>query len=307
MTQTAELPDLDPYEHLTNAELAASVAAWPDDSEDQRAALVALARRAPNLGHNKPPLAEALDAEVEVWRRRSEEILALVGDAVIIDAESAKKVTDLAAKTKDLEDELDKARLARGKPFRDAQALVNSTFDALIRPLKLAREGEDRRGGLRGMLTVFDNKVRAEAEAERRRLEAEQRQREAEAAEAQKKAEEAARAGAAGQVNAELAAARTREAADQARLRAEAVRPIPIRSHLGQVSRRREFRFEITDLGATIAWLITQPGHKNNVEQSVRTIVGSYLRSLGVDAVARGVEIPGIEITVDLGTAALRR
>jgi len=154
---------------------------------------------------------------------------------------------------------------------------------------------------------VWDNKVRAEADAKRRQLEAEQRQREAAAAEAQRKADEAARANAAGQVNAELEAARSREAADQARLRAEAVRPQPIRSHLGQVTRRREVRFEITDLGKCVAWLMGQAGYRNNLEQACKTIIGSYLRGQKVEGVARGVTIPGVDVTVDLGTAAVRR
>lgn len=310
MTLEAEqLPDVDEYDGLSLVEIGHAFVNWPEGSEDQNRALAAFLRRAarPGIGHNRPPLSEALEAETEAWRRRGREILGLAGEALIIDDESARKVSDLAAKCKDLEDELDAARLARTKPYRDATAHINTTYDGLIRPLKLAREGEDRRGGLRGMLTAWDNKVREAAAAEQRRLRQEQKQREAEAAEAQRRAEEAARGGQPGQVNAKLEAARAREAADQAQLRAEAVRPTPIRSHLGQVQRRREILFEVHDLGALIAWLISQPGLRGNVEQACRTIVGSYLRALGTDTVGRGVEIPGVAVRVELGTAGIRR
>lgn len=301
-----ELPDIDAYDGLSNGEIASAVLAWPDGSEDQLRALAALRNRAPMTGHNRPPLSEALDAETAGFRRRADEIVALAGDAVIIDDESARKLVDLIAKTKSLEDEIAAARLARTKPYRDATALINETFNTIARPLELVREGEDKRGGMRGMQTQWDNKKRAEADAERRRLQEEQRQREREAAEAARKAEEAARAGQ-GQVNAELVAAQAREAAERAQARAEAVRPTPIRSHLGQVSRRREITFEITDLVALATWLIGQPGLKGNVEQACRTICGGYLKNIGVDVVARGVEIPGLVTRVELGNVAVRR
>lgn len=303
---TDELPDLDPYSHLSNREICAAALAWPDDSEDQIAALVALRARAPASGHNKAPLAEAIEAEVEPFRVRTGEVLDLAAKARIIDGESAKSTLDLGIKAKDLEDEIDAARLERSKPYRQAVALINGMYGDIAQRLKLAREGNDGRGGLRGMVTTWDNQERARARAEETRLREEQRQREAEAAEAARKAEEAATVGR-GQVSAELDAAKAREVADQAQRRADAVRPEPLRSHLGAVSRRREIKFEITDLAAAVAWLAIQPGYSNNVEQAVKTIVGSYLKALGVEAVAQGVTIPGIAARVETGAAAMRR
>ena len=302
----AALPDLDAYAHLSNAEIAASVAAWPDDSEDQRQALVALAGRAPGIGHNRPPLAEALDAETAALRRRAAEIVELAGKAVIVDDDSAKKVTDLAVKCADIEDEIKTARLARSKPFRDAVDLINNIYGDIARPVALARGGDTGRAGLRGMITVWDDRQRAAAVAEQARRREEQRRLEAEAAEAQRKVDEAAAAGR-GQVNAEIEAAQVRERADQAQVRADAVRAVPIRSHLGQVSRRREINFAVTDLPATCTWLISQEGHRNNIEQAVRTIIGAHLRAIGIDAVARGVNIPGITASVGNAPAAVRR
>jgi hypothetical protein len=300
MTNTAELPDLDPYAHLSNQEIAAAVLAWPDGSEDQNRALVALRERAPQIGHNRPPLAEMIEAEVEPFRVRAAEVLELAGKALIIDADGAKSVLDLGVKCKDIEDEIDAARLARSKPYRDATALINGLFGPVQQRLAIARDG------LRGMLKTWDDKQKAAAAAEQARLREEQRQREAAAAEAERRAREAAEAGR-GQVNAELAAARAREEAEQAQRRADAVRPEPLRSHLGQVSRRREIKFEIADLGAVLAWLIQQPGHRSNVEQAVKTMIGSYLKSLGTDTVARGVDIPGIVARVEAGGVAVRR
>lgn len=306
MTNTAELPDLDPYAHLSNQEVAAAILAWPDGSEDQNLALAALKARAPGLGHNRPPLSEALESELEPFRVRAAEALGLAEKAVIRDAEGARTALDLGVKCKDLEDEINAARLQRSLPYRDATALINRTFGDIAHALKLAREGDNGRGGLKGMLKVWDDKQRAAAQAEQARLREEQRQRELAAAEAEKTAREAAAQGQ-GQINAELAAAKAREEAERAAHRAEAVRPEPLRSHLGQIARRREIVFEITDLAATLAWLIQQPGHRGKVEHATRTMIGAYLKSLGTDAVARGVAIPGIEARVEAGGVAVRR
>lgn len=305
-TAAAELPDLDPYAHLSAAELASAVMAWPEGSEEQVQALVALKARAPGIGHNKPPLAEALEAEIEPLRARADDLIELAGRALIVDTDSAKSVLDLRVKVRDAEAAIDAARLARSKPYRDATALINGIFGEVTQRLKIAREGESGRGGLNGMLTKWDDKQQAEAAAEHARLREEQRRREAAVAEAERKAREASEAGK-GQVNAELEAAKARDEAAQARLRAAAVRPEPLRSHLGQMSRRREIRFEITDLGAAAGWLVDQQGLRNRLEQSVKTILGAYLHSLGIDAVAQGVAIPGVEARVEAGAATVRR
>lgn len=308
MTNAAEALPEDPYGHLTNSELAMSISAWPDDSTEQLDALRALAARAPGMGHNRPPLVEAIEAETAGLRRRAEEWVSIAADALIIDDESAKKVNDLIVKGRDIEEEAEQARLARIKPYREAVSLINATYHAISQPVLLARAGPDgKSGGLRRMVTVWDDRRRAEAEAEKRRLREEQRQREREAAEAQRRAEEAAAAGR-GQVNAELQAAQAREAAARAQQRADAIRPEPIRSHLGQVSRTRRIEHEITDVGALVGWLVAQAGLRGSLERACEVIVTGYLRVLGVDTVARqDPGIPGVTVRVVVGTAGVRR
>jgi len=61
----------------------------------------------------------------------------------------------------------------------------------------------------------------------------------------------------------------------------------------------------VTDIRKLLGWMIKQP-MKGNIEQAVRTIMGAYLRQLGVDAVARGIEIPGLSVWIDT-QAAIRR
>lgn len=302
MTNAAPLPDMDPYSHLTNGELAASIAAWPDDSTEQLDALRALAARAPGIGHNRPPLTEEIEAETASLRRRAEEIVKLSNDeAVIRDAESAKKINDMIVKCRDIEEEGEQARLARSKPYRDTVSLINGAYNAITHPVGQARDA------LRAAQTVWDDRQRAAVAAEQARLREEQRQREREAAEAQRKAEEAAAAGR-NQVNAELQAAQAREAADRAQQRADAVRPEPIRSHLGQVSRTRRIEHDITDLAALVGWLIGQAGLRSSLMKACDDIIRGYLRALKVETVEKqDPGIPGVTVRIVLGTAGVRR
>lgn len=302
------LIDIDEFEGLSVRDIANAIVLAEDDSEDQIRAIAAIRQRAPGIGHNRPPLEESLDDELRAARVKVAEFVERAGRVLILsgDAESASKAHLLAQSMHDYEKGLEEQRQARGKPYLAASRLINRFFDEVKRPLQLAREGEDGKGGLRQMLTRFDNEERARADAERLAALEEARRRDEEAAAARRAAEEAAEAGR-GTVAAELVAAEKAEAAERAAMRAEAIRPVPIRSHLGQVTRRREITSKITDLGKVVAWLLEQPGYRNNLEQAVRTIIGAYLKSLKVEAVARGVTIPGVEVSVELGAATSRR
>lgn len=261
----------------------------------------------PGIGHNRPPLGEELDEELREHRDRHGQLVALAGEAVIIDEISAGKCTDLVAMIAALERELDEERKRRIRPYLEAQRLINDRYNSLIVGLEHARQGENGRGGLRGMLTAWADKKEAEAEAERQRLLEQARQREEEAARARAEAEEKARSSQGG-ISAELDALHAADQAERLQQRADAIRAEPTRSHLGQVSRRRDFSFRIENLRLLLGWLIKQPGLKNNIEQSARTILGSHFRSIGVDAIERGgVNIPGVTVSIVKGPVNVRR
>lgn len=303
----AEQPsDLDEYDGMSVKDIALSIANWPEGSEDQRRAIAAIRARAPGIGHNRPPLAEALDDELAPMAARALELIDLAKTSVIIDDDSAAKVTDLVTMLRTLERDIETARDKRVRPFLDAQRLVNSTFGSIAQSLVLTRQGENGKGGLRGILTAWDDKREAEAEAERAKLRAEAEQREREAAAARAAAAEAKAKGVSG-IGDELTAYRAEDEAERLTQRAEALRPEPIRSHLGQVNRRRDIEFNISSLRHLLGWMIKQPGLVNKVEQAVRTIIGAYLRGLGVEAVERGVNIPGMTVSVVKGAANVRR
>lgn len=262
------------------------------------------AARRPGIGHNKPPLGEELDEILRPWLLQRDEILETCGKAVIIDDESAGKVADLMKKGRSLLRDANADRETKNRPYLDATRLINGRFGTVTAPIILAMEGDGRRvKGLRGMLTEYENRRRREAEEARQRLLAEQRQREREAEEARQAAERAEAAGRTSVVGQMAAAERRHEAVDLGR-RAEAVFAPPIRTQASSIGTRREIGFEITDLPKLLAWALTQP-LRHNVEQAARTIVGSYLRGLGVEACARGVEIPGLTVEVK-NVAAVR-
>lgn len=70
---------------------------------------------------------------------------------------------------------------------------------------------------------------------------------------------------------------------------------------IAAVGSRREIAFCIEDLPAAIGWLLNnRPG---DIAQAARTILGSAIRSRGVDAVERGeVQVPGVSIRVESKT-----
>lgn len=306
LAEAAALPDMDEFAGMSIRDIALSISLWPEGSEDQLRAIEAIRSRAPGIGHNRPPLSEALDEELAPFAARADELLGTAREAVIADDESAAKVSDLITMLRTLERDIETAREKRGRPYIDAQRLINARFGGIAQPLVLAWKGEDGRGGLRAILTAWEDKRDREAEAERQRLRAQAEQREREAAAARAAAEEAKAKGSSG-VAAELTALHAEEEADRLGRRAEVLRPEPIRSHLGQVNRRRDIKFDIADLRALLGWMIKQPGLRNKVEQTVRTIMGAHLRGLGVEAVERGVIIPGATVSVEKGQANVRR
>lgn len=247
-----------------------------------------------------------LDDVIAPFAETSAEMLAIAASAVIIDDESAAKVSDLTIIMRTWERDLDARREELKRPYLDACRLIDATFGAAMRPVVLARAGENRGRadevlGLAGMLDAFAAKRRAEEAAERARLAAEQRRLQAEADAARQAAEEKAKAGEAGSVADKLAALKAQESADAATRQAEAIRPTPIRSQLGQLGSRREIAFEITDARKLLGWMLKQP-LAGNLTQAVRTIMGAYLRNLGVAAVDRGIEIPGLTAKVETST-----
>jgi hypothetical protein len=59
---------------------------------------------------------------------------------------------------------------------------------------------------------------------------------------------------------------------------------------------RREITFTIVDERKAIAWLYKNRRHE--MLQAARTILGSVLRSMGVDA-AQSAAIPGVKLTIE--------
>lgn len=305
LAEAAALPDLDEYAGMSAVDIAHAVIHWPEGSEDQIRAISALRALVPDRHHNRPPLAEAIDEELASRRARADQLLAVAARSVIVDAASAGKVVDLTRQLKELHDEVDKARLARTKPYREAAALINHNYDALKLRLATAIGGTSGREGLSRMLTAWDDKQRAAVEADRRRLaeEAKKREQEAEAARAAAEAKAAA-----GKIDpaAELEALKAADEAERLARRAEAIRHEPTRSQLGQTTRRREIKHEITDFAARLRDIMRSP-RKKLVEELVDKITKHELLDLGVAAVADGVQMVGVRAWVEEGGVSVRR
>jgi len=305
VAEAAALPDIDEYFGMSITDICLAAANWPEGSEDQLRAIAAIRARAPGIGHNRPPLAEALDEELAPRRARADQLLAVAARSVIVDEASAGKVVDLARQLKELHDEVDKARLARTKPYREAAALINHSYDALKLKLSLAIGGTSGRDGLSRMLTAWDDKQRAAVEAERRRLAEEARKREEEAAAARAAAEAKASAGKVDPA-AELEALKAKDEAERLSRRAEAIRHEPTRSQLGQTTRRRVIRHEITDFAARLRDILRSP-RRAQVEKLVDKITEHELRDLGVAAIESGVQMIGVRAWVEDGDVSVRR
>lgn len=308
--QVEALPDLDEFDGMSITDIAHNIIAWPEDSEEQRRAIMAIRSRAPGIGHNRPPLAEQLAIDLEALRGTSEALIATAETAVIIDEESAGKVNDLVRSIADKIAEIEAARKARNKPYADAVGLINEAFNGIKDRLAVARFGADEKGGLRAMQTAWDDRKRADAAAAKAMAEAEQLAREEEAAEAQRKADEARRDGDhRGAVSADLHAASLADQAERAAVRATAIRAEPTRSHLGTTARQRKIVSTITDEAKAFAWAMKQQGLRVNILDDFQKRLDAYLRSsaIGVKAVERGVNIPGVSATVELGAVSSRR
>ena len=305
VTEAAVLPDIDEYAGMSAVDIAHAVINWPEGSEDQIRAISALRALVPDRHHNRPPLAEAIDEELSGRRSRADQLLAVAARSVIIDEASAGKVIDLTRQLKELHDEVDKARLARTEPYRDAVKLINHSYDALKLKLSLAIGGTSGRDGLARMLTAWDDKQRAAVEAERRRLAEEARKREEEAAAARAAAEAKAQAGKIDPA-AELEALRASDEAERLARRADAIRHEPTRSQLGQTTRRKQIRFEIQDFAARLRDIMRSP-RKTQVEQLVHKLTEHELRDLGVAAIESGVQMVGVRAWVEEGGVSVRR
>lgn len=242
------------------------------------------------------PLAELLAEEMAIDKARAAELVAAAEKAQIANDGDATKVVTLIGLIRAHEKTLDQAREARKRPFLDDCRAVDAAYGAAIRPLVLARAGADGKGGLGAMLTTWQRKREEEARRERERVEAEQR-RQAEEAERARQAAEHAKAQGNGSVAAELDAIRAQEEADRLARQAETIRPEPIRTAVGAVGMRREIAFDITDIRKALGWLVKN--RANEITQAARTIVGKHLQSLGVEAVERGIEIPGVAARIE--------
>jgi hypothetical protein len=298
LTEAEALPDLDEYAGMSAFDIAHAVIYWPEGSEDQQRALAALRQRAPGIGHNRPPLADALTEELAPRWARAKHLIARAGESKILkgDEESAEKVVDLVRMLKEEQDDAKQARLARNKPYRDGWHLVNRTYEPLEVQMAIVVDG------LNAMLTEWHNDKKAEVEAERRRLveEARKRQEEADAARAalpkMKGVDPAA----------EIDALRKADEAERLQRRAEAIRHEPTRSQLGQTTRRRQIRFVVEDFNVRLRGIL-KSARRSQVEKLVADITEHELRDLGVAAVEAGVSMPGVRAWVEEGGVSVRR
>jgi hypothetical protein len=305
-----EPPNLDEFDGMSIVDIAHNIVNWPEGSEEQARAIAAIAARAPGIGHNRPPLADQLAIDTTSLRSDVDTLIAVAETTLIIDDESAGKVNDMVQRLVAKGREVEAARKQRNEPYAKAVTLVNSTYGALAQMLRIAHVGTDERGGLRAMLTKWDDKKRADAEAARKVAEEEQRKREEAAAEAQRLADEARQHDdIAGAIAADIRAASLADRAEQSARRAEAIRPEPIRSQLGSTTRQRVIVFTIDNTIAAINWALATPGIGESVKEDLHARIGSYLRSraVGVAGVERGVSIPGITAKVELGQVSSRR
>lgn len=304
------LPDIDEYYGLSIVDIAHAIINWPEGSEDQHRAIAAIRARAPGMGHNRPPLVEQLAIETEALLGQVNTLIDVTESARIVDDVSAAKVNDLMRQVIDKDKEVEAERKKRNEPYAKALEAINAHYNGMRAMLSAAWIGADAKGGLRQMLTAWDDKKREAADAARRKAFAEQQERDRQAAEARRKADEAAQAGnVAGAVSANLQAASLQEQATRAETRATAIRAEPIRSTLGTTSRARKIVFTIDDEDKAFAWARSTPGIKDNLLADLRARVDSYLRSraVGVEAVQRGVNIPGITARIELGAVQSRR
>lgn len=307
MSEAPALRDIDEFEGLPIRQICLFVTLCPEGSEDEVRAVDAIRRRAPGIGHNKPPLEAMIAEEIEPLRAKQADFLKVTESAAIVDEESAKKFTDLIAQMRDFERDADTAREKRIRPYLDAQRLINREYNPVIQAVATAR------AAVTAALTTYDDRRKAAAAEAERKAQEEERRREEEAAAARRRADEAAAAGKSSVAD-NLAALKAEEEAERAAKRADAVRPPPIRSALGQVTRRREIQIALNEgtgksdgLRLLLGWMLKVTGGRSTLQEAAMTFVRRHLNALGVDAVEKGVEIPGVTVSVVQGQANVRR
>lgn len=303
----------DDYTGCSLEDVAMAVASMPSGSDDQRLAIAAFYRRAPaiepppGMGHNMPPLDELLDEELAPWRRQHDEFMATARDIRIVDEETASKATDVAKKMSDWVAAIEASRKAFEEPYARALANIRLGFGALQTDITKAWRGEDNRGGVRALLTAWDDKKRAASVAARIAADAERRVAEERAELAQRRVEQLPPSGL-GVAAAEREAQRAREAAADAAARAEAAQHVPTRGQLGTLSRRRVIRHTIADLKAAVAWALGDPAMSGALTDALGVAIQKYLNSYGVEVVSKGaLKIPGVEIRIEYGDTNVRR
>lgn len=302
----------DEFGTATLADCALAVGYSSDESE-RELAIAAFLRRLPNnlptapsIGHNSAPMGELLDEDLAPYRKRRDELVRVAETAAITDDESAAKVLDLSQLCLAFETEIDTRRKQLVQPHRDAEKAINDRHNRLRLDVQVVRRGMNGVSGLRGLLTAWDDRKKAEAEQARLKAEREAAAKAIAAASAREQLEKAAATGR-GVVSAELTALRLQDEAEHARVEADAVVAPPTRGQLGQVSRKREIAFEIVGTLPLVTWMLGQPSINQELDQALTQIMRGHLRSLGVEAVARGVDIPGVIARVEQGGAVVRR
>lgn len=302
---------VDAFDGFNIKKVATFLALLPDDSPDEHRAIEALRARLPGVGHNQPPPEERLAEEVREalspWLAKRDALLAVAESVVIVDDESAGKVTSLLVQMRDAAEEIDAERTKRKRPHLEAGRFIDAQYNPVSQRISVAREAVQK------ALTQYDDQRKAEATALQRKALEEQRQREQEAATARKRADDAAAAGKSSSTDA-LAALKAEEEAEKAAKRAAAVRPEPIRSDLGQVQRRREILIEPIEgagkddpLRRGFGWAIKQPGGRSWLMAALTDFVRKHVTGLGVDAVEKGIKVDGFKISVVQGQANVRR
>jgi hypothetical protein len=250
------------------------------------------------IGGNNPPLGERLAESSAPLLARLEQLVGVASDALIRDDASCAKVVDLLGMCRAHFKTVTTEHQTEALPYK--QAL--DTVDGVYRPIEQrlsAIIGANAREGLRGMITQYEAKRQAEADAEKARLAQEQRQREAEAEEARRRLEEKRTAGNAG-VKDELAVLHAEDEAARLGQRAEAIRPVPIRANLGNVGVNRQPVVEIVDLRKLCGWLLKSP-IRPSLEEACLQLIRRWVRhNIGVTRIEQhGVDIPGVEVKIE--------
>ncbi len=91
------------------------------------------------LGHNAPPLAEALPLETEDLRARADRLLEASKKAAITDADTAKQAVELVKMIGEHVKEVEKARTTRKAPVLAAGKEIDGHFKVITEPLVSAK------------------------------------------------------------------------------------------------------------------------------------------------------------------------